>query len=137
MLNLRQFDKSERSQSNSDHQHFSRFSVSFRVPSVLLGSIGQPLDHGQSEHLHEDEPGRRTNAEEVELDTTSLESAEPVAGPPGTRWNKERDGGIDKRAAPVAGPSGSRRDETIDTSLGEVADVRDIEEVRRSVTLAE
>ncbi|EKM60186.1 uncharacterized protein PHACADRAFT_246031, partial [Phanerochaete carnosa HHB-10118-sp] len=34
-------------------QHFSRFSVSFRVPSDVLGNIGEPLDHGQSEQVEE------------------------------------------------------------------------------------
>ena len=140
MLNLRQFNKSEHSQSDSDAQHFSRFSVSFRVPSSLLGNIGEPLDHSQSERLHEDESAT-TDAEEVELDTTKLESTESVAGPSGTRWDEDSNvNGIGRQSSPPnAGFSGSRRDhwETVDVSLREVANVTDIQEVRRSVTLTE
>ena len=140
MLNLRQFNKSEHSQSNSDVQHFSRFSISFRVPSNRLGNIGEELDHSQSERLHEDEPAI-TDTEEVELDTTNPESAEPVAGSSGTRCDKENDvEGIDRQSSvPVVGFSGSRRDQLniSNAPLGEVANVADIEEVHRSVTLSE
>ena len=57
MLNLRQSNKSEQVIStDSRARHFSRFSISFRVPSNLLGDIGEPLDHGQSERrLYEDD----------------------------------------------------------------------------------
>ncbi|GJE98347.1 hypothetical protein PsYK624_145750 [Phanerochaete sordida] len=45
MLNLRQLDKvNEESAVNA--QHSSRFSLSFRAPSTLIGNIGEPLDHG-------------------------------------------------------------------------------------------
>ena len=139
MLNLRQFNKSGCSQSNSDAQHFSRLSASFRVPSNL-GNIGKDLDHSQSEQLHEDEPAI-IHADEIELNTTNLESAEPVAGPCGTRWDKESDAkGINRQSnAPTAGSSGSRRDhpKTADASLGEVVNVANSEDVCRSVTLAE
>ncbi|GJE99206.1 hypothetical protein PsYK624_154550 [Phanerochaete sordida] len=52
MLNLREFNKSERAEDNSDPEHFSRFSVSFRVPSDFLGTIGQPLEHSQVPELY-------------------------------------------------------------------------------------
>ena len=138
MLNLRQFNKLERSQSNSDAQHFSRLSVSFRVPSNPLGNIGELLDHSQSERLHEDEPVI-ANAEEVELDTTNLESAESVPRPSGTRLNEGSNakGIYQQTSMPAADPSCSRRDEEADASLREIANVAYIEEVRRSVILAE
>ena len=52
MLNLRQLDRSPH-EHNSDADHLSRFSVSFRVPSDILGNIGEPLDLSQ----HSDGPG--------------------------------------------------------------------------------
>ena len=55
MLNLRQFnDAAGPSTTNSDVEHFSRFSVNFRVPSHLLGNIGEPLDHNQSDQWRDD-----------------------------------------------------------------------------------
>ncbi|EKM60201.1 uncharacterized protein PHACADRAFT_246056 [Phanerochaete carnosa HHB-10118-sp] len=55
ILNLRQLGHAaEASENNSDAQRFSRFSVSFRVPSDFLGNIGETLDHGQSEQVEED-----------------------------------------------------------------------------------
>ena len=58
MLNLRQSNKSESEQvlsTNSKARHSSRLSISFRMPSNLLGDIGEPLDHGQStRRLYED-----------------------------------------------------------------------------------
>ena len=112
MLNLRQFNKSERSQTNSDAQHFSRFSINFRVPSNLLGNIGEPLDYYQSERSHEDgdEPAR-ADAEEIELDTTNLESADLAAGSSGICSDEESDGGVDRQRGPSV------------ASLEEVADV--------------
>lgn len=52
ILNLRQLD-STASESNSDAQHFSRFSVNFRVPSDFLWNIGESLDHGQLERAED------------------------------------------------------------------------------------
>ena len=66
MLNLRQSNKSEQVLStDSRARHFSRFSISFRMPSNLLGDIGEPLDHGQSERrLYEgDEPDNASVAD--------------------------------------------------------------------------
>ena len=48
MLNLRSLNTTGGSQSNSDNQHFSRFSMpNFRVPQSFLGNIGEPLDYNQ------------------------------------------------------------------------------------------
>ena len=57
MLNLRQSNKSEQASSTgSGARHFSRFSISFRMPGPdLLGNIGEPLDHDLSEQPHEDD----------------------------------------------------------------------------------
>ena len=83
MLNLRQINNTDNTKTNSDAQHFSRFSIDFRVPSSLLGNIGEPLDHSQSERIHEDDPGEHeVTAERSEAGTgADLESAWPVAEP--------------------------------------------------------
>ena len=114
MLNLRQLNKTDNTETNSDAQHFSRFSVDFRVPSDILGNIGEPLDHSQSERLHESEPGEREGpAEDCEAGPgADLESAGPVAELSGTRWEDE-DWALMGTAGAVAGPSMSRS-----TSLG-------------------
>lgn len=59
LLNLRRLDhRTGNVESYADN--FSRFSVSFRIPSELLGNIGEPLDHGphhqmvEAVGLHED-----------------------------------------------------------------------------------
>ena len=111
MLNLRQLNKADNAQTNSDAHHFSRFSMDFRVSSDLLGNIGEPLDHGQSERLHEDEPEDHEAADdEHHRGTRDLENTGPVTGPSGTP-------GVDENGAPlgtswlVAGPSGTRSDE--------------------------
>ena len=51
MLNLRSLNYADTPPpEDSDAQHFSRFShPMFRHTSVLLGNIGEPLDHGQAE----------------------------------------------------------------------------------------
>lgn len=55
MLNLRQSGISKPASSAEwETQSTSRFSIAFRAPSDLLGNIGEPLDHGQSERLHDD-----------------------------------------------------------------------------------
>ncbi|EKM51647.1 uncharacterized protein PHACADRAFT_199151 [Phanerochaete carnosa HHB-10118-sp] len=50
ILNLRQLSQTDSTESTADVDRFSRFSVpNFRVPSDLLGNIGEPLDHRQDE----------------------------------------------------------------------------------------
>ncbi|GJE99246.1 hypothetical protein PsYK624_154960 [Phanerochaete sordida] len=49
MLNLRQFGQAN-TPTGTTEWHSSRFSVSFRVPSDILGNIGEPLDHSQGIH---------------------------------------------------------------------------------------
>lgn len=54
MLNLRQLNPTtQASENNSEAQHFSRFSMSFRTPSDFLGNIGEPLDHDQVGQMEE------------------------------------------------------------------------------------
>lgn len=55
ILNLRQLNHTVNT--NSDAQHFSRFSVSFRVPPNFIGNIGEPLDNGQSEREVQEDSG--------------------------------------------------------------------------------
>ena len=56
MLNLRHSARSrEGGVTNSEVRHFSRFSINFRVPSDLLGNIGESLDYSQSERLYDDD----------------------------------------------------------------------------------
>ena len=51
MLNLRELNASGDATITSDPEHFSRFSApNFRI-SDILGSIGEPLDHGQAERF--------------------------------------------------------------------------------------
>ncbi|EKM60224.1 uncharacterized protein PHACADRAFT_203473 [Phanerochaete carnosa HHB-10118-sp] len=65
ILNLRQLSPTaEASENNSDAQHFSRSSISFRVPSDFLGNMGESLDHGQSERVVEDSDDDHRVAEE-------------------------------------------------------------------------
>ena len=56
MLNLRQLNKSEHTQASSALPPLSQVSVpNLRVPSGLLGNIGEPLDHEQMErYIYED-----------------------------------------------------------------------------------
>ncbi|EKM60225.1 uncharacterized protein PHACADRAFT_246073 [Phanerochaete carnosa HHB-10118-sp] len=56
ILNLRQHDyNAQASENNSDAQHVSRLTMSFRVPSDFLGNIGEPLDHSRSEQVDDDD----------------------------------------------------------------------------------
>lgn len=108
MLNLRQLNNADNTHTNSDVQHFSQFSLEFRSPSDLLGNIGEPLDHSQSERLHEDELYNREAAEAVAEErpsgTEDLESVRPVAGPFGAL--SEDEGRVHLGiAGPSAGPS--------------------------------
>lgn len=135
MLNLRQFNKSEHPHTNSDAQHFSRFAVNLRVPSNFLGNIGEQLDHSQSQRLHEDEDQlEAAGAEEVKFDITNFESAQPIAGPSGTRRDEENVAGADRQDEhPAAGPSGTRRGEDIETTWGEVGDITDLSQINKIV----
>ena len=141
MLNLRQLNNTDNTETNSDAHHFSRFSVDFRVPSDILGNIGEPLDHSQSERLHEGEPDEPEGpVEDSEAGPgADLESAGPVAGPSqaGARWEDEcrapaNTAGADvdpyitrrddskrvciESTAPSTGMSGTRGDEVGDAS---------------------
>lgn len=91
---------------NSVAQHFSRFSINFRVPSDFLGNIGEPLDYSQSERLHQDAPGEReVAAEESEVSAgPDLESAGPVTGSSGVRQEDEDQASVGTADAD-AGPS--------------------------------
>ncbi|EKM56292.1 uncharacterized protein PHACADRAFT_207573 [Phanerochaete carnosa HHB-10118-sp] len=88
ILNLRQLNRTTY-ESNSDAQHFSRFSASFRVPSDFLGNIGEPLGHGQSERDKNNGDDDSCVAEE-------------------SREGHEED------FAHLAGPTSAYRDETIE-----------------------
>lgn len=84
ILNLRQLEHPT-SEVNSDAQHFSRFSVSFGVPSDFLGNIGEPLDHGPSEPIRDDD-------DEVFCATEDLndgleENSAAQAGPSTVHWD--------------------------------------------------
>ena len=74
MLNLRQSGKSEQTSSaDSGSRVFSTSSIGFRVSSGLLGNIGEPLDHGQSEQFHEED----------RLDSVSAGNGAPYSQTPG------------------------------------------------------
>lgn len=139
MLNLRQLNKADSTETNSDAQHFSRFSVNFRIPSDLLGDIGELLDHSPAERLRdsEDDPGEHgASDEEWPRAGGSLESAGSVVGPSGAHWDDEYQASLDtlatlaiqsearadddeqaslQGARPGAGPSGIRGDRVLDT----------------------
>ena len=55
MLNLRQLHGTNDAETTSVERKFSQFSVNFRVPSDLLGNIGEPLDQGQLHELEDDD----------------------------------------------------------------------------------
>jgi hypothetical protein len=92
LINLRSLDHS--STSNSDAQHFSRFSArSFRVSDSIIESIGQPLDYGEAQaDADEDaDTNRDTSIAAIEqppiaLSSISQQSDERVAGPSHTQW---------------------------------------------------
>ena len=139
MLNLRQFNKSEVSQACSDALHFSRFSMSFRAPPSSLGNIGEPLDHGQSERLHEDEDHtEEANMGELEFDTTDLENAKPVSSLPGTRWDNESIANAYRQSQPpAADPSRTPEDEENGASHGGSDSTARISETHVSAILDE
>ena len=118
MLNLRQLNNTDNAETNSDAQHFSRFSINFRVPSDLLGDIGEPLDHSQSERIHEyDACEREVTAERSEAGTgADFESIRLVAGlsqpsQAGARWEDEGRAPASTAGA-SAGPSLTRCDDS-------------------------
>ena len=90
MLNLRQLNKPGHSQSNSEDQHLSRFSISFCIPSSL-GNIGEPLDHGQSQRYIYEDDEQPINAERGEgaNHSATTDQGYPVAGPSDARWDDE------------------------------------------------
>ena len=92
MLNLRQLGKTDSTETSSDAQHSSHFSIDFRAPSDFLGNLGESLNHSQSEWLHEDALGEcSVAANEPEAGPcTDLEGDGPVVGPSGARWVDER-----------------------------------------------
>ena len=97
MLNLRQLNKADNTETNWDVQHSSRFSIAFRAPSDLLGNIGEPLDYSQSEQLQEgDSSTDDTPAEEQPRVGMDPESVQPAAG---------RSGAHQDTAGTVADPS--------------------------------
>ena len=118
MLNLRQLNKADNTQSNSDAQHFSRFSLEFRVPSDLLGNIGEPLDHSQAEWLHDDEPDNyEAAAEEQLMSAENLDIIRHVTESLDTHQGDEHS--VTRGTSRlVAGPSGTRWDEGGATCLG-------------------
>lgn len=120
MLNLRQLNKSDIIPIDSDAQHFSRFSMECRVPSGLLGNIGEALDYGQSEQLHGVEPSNDVVADEQLRDAVDLESAEPTTGLPETRWND-----AEQATLRSIGLSGHRGEELFDASSASDEDIVD------------
>ena len=78
MLNLRQLNQINNTQTDSDPRHFSRLSIDFRVPSAFLGNIGEPLDHGQSERVSEDDD--MAEVDEYPKALVVPQSAGPVVG---------------------------------------------------------
>ncbi|EKM56302.1 uncharacterized protein PHACADRAFT_253360 [Phanerochaete carnosa HHB-10118-sp] len=93
MLNLRQLDYAT-SESNSDAQQVSRFSVSFRVPSDFLGNIGEPLEYGQSERV-EDNDNDGSSAAEESWDGLEGGSFTHLPGPSFTRRDNPMESGAD------------------------------------------
>ncbi|EKM60227.1 uncharacterized protein PHACADRAFT_189362 [Phanerochaete carnosa HHB-10118-sp] len=91
ILNLRQFNHAaEASENSSDAQHFSRFSVNFRVPSDFLGNIKNPLDHGPPERAGENGEDGHCVAEETRDEFEA--SLSPQAGPDTTHQDSELTG---------------------------------------------
>ena len=90
MLNLRQLNKTDEIGTESDAQHFSRFSLEFRAPSNLLGNIGESLNHSQSEQLNDDDNGERNAAPEGPevSEGTNPDISESAAGVSGAHWNE-------------------------------------------------
>ena len=155
MLNLRQLRKTDSTQANSDA--LSRSSIEFRlgVPSDRLGNIGEPLDYGQSERLHENKSGARDASDQEqtsagtecaegprrdEEDRASLDTAGVVARPSETHWDDVERESL-HNSMPSAGPTGTRDDEIVDTAHASSADgantstINHSEEVRLCLSL--
>ena len=89
LINLRSVDSP--SSTNSEAQHFSRFSVAgFRVPDSILGNIGESLRHGtdaaDENNLSnadgiDDLRGNGEHCQLCDLSGTGQDIGEPVAGP--------------------------------------------------------
>ena len=77
MLNLCQLNEADSTQTDTDGQHSSWSSINFRVPSNLLGNMGELLDYHQLEQFHEDEPHKCKGHISTE---ESIERAWPVDG---------------------------------------------------------
>ena len=121
MLNLRQLNGMDNTETNSDVQYFSQFSVEFRTPSNLLGNIGEPLDHSQSERIHEGELGEReavAGGSEASAGA-DLEGAGLAAGPFGSRLEDEDRASVGTVGA-AAGSSLLRWDDNVRASLDNV-----------------
>lgn len=74
MLNLRAFSGPGRADSGeSDAAHFSRFSISFRVPSDFLGNIGEPLGRSSHDLLSEGEDDAATEWSTTNVDSSGSE----------------------------------------------------------------
>ena len=66
-------DTTNDSSSTADAQHFSRFSVSFRVPQSILGNIGESLEYSRQDDFDRDE-------DETTIDEVSSVDDENVDG---------------------------------------------------------
>lgn len=111
MFNLRQVSVKP-SSTNSDSQHFSRFSIAnLRISSDRLGNISEPLDYGESLRLQQDTELNDVATDEVGQDWTAFtalgkceDCGEPVVVPFGTRWDDGESGiaaSTDDGLAPV------------------------------------
>jgi hypothetical protein len=97
LINLRSLD--HHGTSNSDAQHFSRFSApNFRLSDSIIGSIGQPLDYGEAQanadqdtDINVDTSIAATEQTPIALSVISRQSDEPVDGPSHTQWSNETD----------------------------------------------
>jgi hypothetical protein len=97
LINLRSLDHP--STSNSDAQHFSRFSAPhFRLSASIIGSIGQPLDYGETQadadedaDTNRDTSTAATEQPPIALSSIIQQSDECVAGPSHTQWSNVTD----------------------------------------------
>jgi hypothetical protein len=93
LINLRSLDHP--GTSNSDAQHFSRFSASnFRVSDSIVESIGQPLDYGEAQADADEDADTNMNTSiaatkqpPIALLVISRQFDELVAGPSHTQWS--------------------------------------------------
>jgi hypothetical protein len=93
LINLRSLDHP--GTSDSDAQHFSRFSaLNFRVSNSIIGNIGQPLDYGTEQADADEDSDINVDSSMVAVTQTPItlsdinqEFDEPVPGPSHTQWN--------------------------------------------------